>query len=238
MRYDASQIDKLLAGYVRANNFTANGPDDVATAAITTVLATAGDLGVQVPLQVPSTSYPYTPGVVTTGGNNRVEIYSNVTKQKLTESGGEIYGRLTESGGVYTLTYYYLNPTTGTETAYTFAANTAIDFEFIYKFTFETAPYDIFVASKSRNVNEEGANVGRTYTEKLTVSGLNTVANLAFTPDQNYNISLIVNGKMETTQDSGPPFSVAGKVITWSANNAGYNLKTTFNVIARYTTLQ
>lgn len=239
MKFDASQIEKFLAGYVRASALSANGGSTVVTSALTTVLGTAGDAGVAVPLQEATTTLM---GVITTGGNNRVEIYLSSTKQKITKDGGEVYGRITYAGGAYTLTYYYLNA--GSETAYSFAGATNIDFEFIYKFAFDYAPYDIIVGSKARNVNEEGASIGRVFTEKLNVSALNTFtdvgggANLAFTPDQNYNVALIVNGKHESTQDAPVPFTVSGKTITWSAANAGYPVKTTFSVIAKYTTLQ
>ena len=76
-------------------------------------------------------------------------------------------------------------------------------------------------------------NVPRVFTELLT-AGTNTVSNLTFTPDFNYNVQLFVNGKSETVV--GSSFTVSGKVITWSAVNAGYNIDSTFEVIARYTT--
>ena len=76
-------------------------------------------------------------------------------------------------------------------------------------------------------------NTPRVFTELLT-AGTNTVSNLTFTPDFNYNVQLFLNGKSETV--IGNSFTVSGKVITWSVVNSGYNIDSTFEVIARYTT--
>jgi hypothetical protein len=76
-------------------------------------------------------------------------------------------------------------------------------------------------------------NIPRVFTELLT-AGTNTISNLTFTPDFNYNVQLFLNGKCETVV--GNSFSVSGKVITWIAANAGYNIDSTFEVVARYTT--
>ena len=76
-------------------------------------------------------------------------------------------------------------------------------------------------------------NTPRVFTELLT-AGTNTISDLTFTPDFNYNVQLFLNGKSETV--IGNSFTVSGKVITWSAVNSGYNIDSTFEVIARYTT--
>lgn len=230
----AKQIEKNLSAYVRVGAFSATGTDDVVTTPITTALNTAGDGGVSVPLQ-PSTAVG-TIGVITTSPNNRVEIYNATTKEKINDaSGDEVYGRLTHSGGVYTLSYFTL-PSSGTETAYNFASSTSIDFEFSYRFDFGRYPTDGAIAVRARNVSDDpAAGGGRTVVEQLTVTGQNAIANLTFTPTTTANVLLIVNRAVYETLGTAA-FSVSGRTITWSAANAGFNIETTDRVIASYTT--
>ncbi len=234
MGIQAKQIDKNLAASIQISGFSAAGVDDVVTSVITTALSTAGDGGASVPLQA-STSVS-TIGVVTTTPNNRVEVWANATKDKITDSNGEeVYGRITESGGVYTLTYYSLNPSTGAETSYSFSSTTSIDFEFTYRFDFNRYPTDAAIAVSARNVSQDPSSSGRTQTERLTVSGTNTISNLTKTPSATSSVILYVNGVAYDTFSTAP-FSVSGKAITWSASNAGFSIETTDRVIARYLT--
>jgi len=226
----SKQVSRLFQSYIRVSGFTAAGADDVVTTAITTALSTAGDGGVSVPLQVFSASQV---GVVTTGANNRIEIYNATTKAKiLTTGGNEVYGRLTESSNVYTLTYYEL--ASGVETAYTFAS-TSIDFEFVYQFDFYRVPAAFAIGVTTRNISQDPASSGGSvFREPITVTGTNTLNNLTKTPIT--SVALVVNGLTESTVDGTPAFSVLNKVITWSASNAGYSLATTDKVTAVYST--
>lgn len=231
----AKQIIKVLSTYVRVGGFSANGGSNDVTSAITTALSTAGDGGVSVPLQ-PSASNGL--GVITTGANNRVEIYAATSKDKfLATNGEEVYGRLTEAGGVYTLTYYTL-ANTGVETAYTFAASTPIDFEFGYRFDFYRYPSDGAIGLKARNISDDpSAGGGSPYREKLAVTAQNTIADLAKTPLSSSLIELLVNG-ISYDSFSVAAFTLTGKALTWSATNAGFNIETTDRVIASYFTLE
>lgn len=223
-----SQIEQLLYAYVRVNGFTASGTSTNVTTAITTALSTAGKGGVAVPLQVASASVV---GVITTGSDNRVEIYDATTKQKISDDSNEIYGRITESSGVYTLSYYAL--VTGVETAVTVAQD--IDFEFIYNFDFGRLPQNALVAVKARNVSDDpSSGSGSPFDEVLTVTALNTVSDLTKTPTG--SVKLFANGQMTSSLTNA--FTVVGKVITWNATNAKYALLTTFEVIASYNTLE
>lgn len=155
MAIKSKQIEKNLATSIQISAFSGAGADDVVTSVITTALSTAGNGGVSVPLQV-STSVDVI-GVITSSPNNRVEIWNATTKDKINDvNGEEVFGRLTQSGGVYTLTYFSLNPTTGAETAHTLAA-TSIDFEFNYRFDFERFPTDapIAVGATQRNARPQ-----------------------------------------------------------------------------------
>lgn len=229
------QIDAVFSGYVRAINFSANGASNAVTSAISATLGVAARGGGAVPVQV--SSGDNVAGVITATNGNRVELYDTANKNKMTDgNGNEVYGRLTESGGAYTLTYYSL--VNGTETAYTTFSARGLDFEFLYRYPISLAPAEVFVGSTARNINQDPTGAGaRTFSEARTPTGTDAVPNLTFTPDQNYNIQIIVNGVSHSTQESPTPFTVSGKVVSWSAANAGYSLDTSDKVIVRYTTL-
>lgn len=236
-KFHSSQIKRLFDSYLRVNAFAATGLNDVVTTPITTLLGSAGDLSVSVPLQVSTyNSGTQTEGLITTGTGNKVEVYHSTTKEKLDDNqGNEVYARITEAGGVYTLTYYSL--INGVETAFDIGTTT-IDFEFLYRFEFHNLPVNFAVAIQSRNVDDDGgSDNGRLVVEQVTVSSTNTLANLTYTPDVPSNVQLSVNGKLEDTL-GGSGLSIAGKVLTWTAGTIGYNCLTSFRVVAQYTTLE
>lgn len=236
-KFHSSQIKKLFDSYLRVEGFAATGTSDVVTTPITSLLGTAGDLGVTVPLQVSTyNSGTQTEGLITTGSGNRVLVYDSTTKLTIDDNAGnEVYARITESGGVYTLTYYSL--VNGVETAFNIGTTT-IDFEFAYRFEFHNLPVNAMIAIQSRNVDEDAGNsVGRLVVERLTVSSTNTLADLTYTPDTAANVQITVNGKNEDTL-SGSGLSISAKTLTWTAGTIGYNCLTTFRVIAQYTTLE
>jgi hypothetical protein len=236
MAIHAKQINKILSAPIRVSAFSATGGSSVVTSAITTALSTAGNGGVSVPLQVSSAIDVM--GLITSSPHNRVEIYSATPDDKIKDSNGdEVFARLTEAAGVYTLTYYTL-PDSGTETAYTFSGSTSVDFEVNYRFDFDRFPADGAIAISTRNVSQDPAsNGGGLYSEKLTVTAQNTIAALAKTPTNTGNVELIINEVSYNTFGGGSAhFSVTGKTISWSASNSGFNVETTDSVIARYTT--
>ncbi len=236
MPFPSKHVLKSLSAPVRINNFSANGATAIVTSAITTALATAGEGSVSVPLQISSGSAI---GVITTGANNRVEVYSATSKQKIANgSNNEVYGRITESGGVYTLSFFTL-PSSGSEAVHTFASATSIDFEFNYRFDFARFPADGIISARSRNVSDDPfAIAGGGLTprmEVLTVTSLNTINSLSFVPANTTTIALIVNGEtFDTLGGAAAPFSVSGQAISWSAVNARMPLETTDRVIASY----
>ena len=239
-RLQAKQIEKLLASFVRIDGVATGAANTtVITAPLTTVLGTAGQGGVAVPLQVATST---TPGVLTSGTYNRVEIYNALTKEKLFResdgSGGggeELYARVSETTGVYNVDYYYIDATTGVETAYTFAATQNIDVEIPYKFTFATLPETFAIGVKSRNVADDAKSNGYTHSEKLTVTAINTVSNLSFAPVDAAKVELIVNGQNFFAVEH---FSVTGLAISFSAPQLTAmglgQIDTTDEVYARY----
>ncbi|MBW4666476.1 MAG: hypothetical protein KME60_03270 [Cyanomargarita calcarea GSE-NOS-MK-12-04C] len=234
MLLKSSQIAALFDGFIRINNFNANANSSNITTAITTPLATAGRGGVSVPLQAATNT---TIGVVTTGTTVALFLASS-EKPALDNAGNKVYGRLTESSGVYTLNYF--SNVAGVETAYTFASTT-IDFVIPYRFDFARLPSDFAIAFPINDINiaAGGGVVARQFSEKLTVTATNTLSNLTFTPNFDYNISVEINGKVENSFGGGSAsFSRNVKTLIWNQANAGYQILTTDDVVARYTTLE
>lgn len=229
------QIFKIIGCHVRVNGFTTSvDTSDTVTTVLGTALATAGVSGTSVPLVVSPNDT--TPGVITTGVNNRVEIWDATTKVKLIDGGGnEVYGRLTESGGTYTLSYYSI--VAGTETAFTMDGRD-IDFSFSYRFTFDKLSGDCLLQTASTNVNDDPSvsKQGVEVCEELTVTALNTMATLTYTPSAYPAFTFKVNGIAYCVGGSGP-VTVVGTTVTW--NPAGiYDLETDDCVCICYHTLE
>ena len=224
----AKQVIKLIDAPVRVQGLTASGVSTVVTTQITGALTSAGDGGVSVPLQV-ATSTTIGVAISTT---TILQILSNTTKIVWVDgTGNEVYGKLSQSSGVYTLSFYSL--IAGVETAYSFSTPSSIDFEFIYKFDFYRLPSSF---SLSRNVYDDPLSVSgssvKLYSEVLTVTALNTVSNLTRTPSSASTVHLFVNNAVYSAIVSD--FTVSGTTITWSVANGGFNLETTDFVIAHY----
>lgn len=234
-RIHSKQIIKVMAASIRVVGLavaTTTSSTNVTTP-ITTALATASD-GAAVPLVVSANAT--TPGVITMGASARVEIYQTTSKDKiLATNGEEVYARLSEAAGVYTLSYFTL-PNSGTETAYTFPAATNIDFEFNYRFDLHQLPADAIIGMSSRNISDDaGAAGGTLFGEVLAVTATNTLAALAKTPVSQSTVQLLVNS---TQQEPGFDFTISGKAITWVPASAGFALATTDRVYALYSTLE
>lgn len=231
----ASQINRLFDGFVRILNFSASGASGTITTPLTTALSTAGDGGVSVPVQVATSSIGVVTGVT-------IPIFDNLLKRPFRDGDGdEVYGKITESSGAYTISYFSLN-TSGVETSYTFASSTAIDFLFVYRFDFYRVPANFATAYPIGDINLPstggGGSSANWFTEKLPVTALNTITALTKTPTSATNVFLLVNGKVENAfGGASAAFSVSGKNITWSAVNAGYSiLDSSWDVIAYYQT--
>ena len=226
----AKQIEKYLMGTMAISSFSATGISDVVT---TQVTAAAGSDSV--PVQVGSAT---TEGFITTGANNKALIFDSTTKEAIDDgSGNEIYGRLTEAAGVYTLTYFSIQ--SGTETSVDISKVT-LDLTINYNYSFKNLPNDVYVRIKATFVGEDPDKAaGRSIrNEKLTVTGTNTFAapTLAYTPIAN-SVAIAVNGKVET-EGASEAFTRSGKDLTWDATDAKYTLATTDDVVAHYNTLE
>jgi hypothetical protein len=137
---------------------------------------------------------------------------------------------LTEATGVYTLTYYYVD-NAGVETAYTMST-TDIDFIYLYQYDFKNLPSDFAVVIPESYVAQDIKNYNGIFTvENITVSGTNTLSNLANTPFNVNTVTLSVNGiQLRTNTD----FTVSGSTITLVPSAIGYDVETTDLVDAIY----
>lgn len=78
------------------------------------------------------------PGVITVGQNKCI-LFNPTTGDQFEDAGGQkVYGRITWSASVWTLSYY--TNEAGTETAYSFGSATDIEFYFLEVFTLATRP--------------------------------------------------------------------------------------------------
>ena len=217
------QIFGFFDGSLSVAAFTSSAAtSDIVTAAITAVLTTAAKDGSSVPLQVASGDAE---GVVT---SVIIEVYDATSKDKILADadGNEVYGKITEAAGVYTLSYYYLSDL-GVETAYTMAGQ-AIDFGIQYRFSMGDLPYD-FALSNSVSQDATGGGSSNILVETLAVTALNTVANATIPAGFEIKTAheITINGVGEL--GNGMAVSNAG-VITVTQATLGYDVKTTYRV--------
>jgi hypothetical protein len=237
MGVPAKQITRFFQAPIGISGFsTAGGSSDTITSAITAALNTAADSGSSVPLQVGNGAPgSQVEGVQTAAGLNLTPIYNSGTKIKyLDGSGAEVYGKVTNLGSTWTLSYFSLSG--GTENAFTMPASASIAFELPYVFTFDHLPYTAMMAVLERHVapsSATGAAGTRLFAEAVAVTSANTLAGLTNAADGKI-ARLNVNGLIYTNLGSAPSFTVSGKTITWSAANAGFALATSDVVSAEY----
>lgn len=225
------QLDWINAGWVGISAFEASGGSTLATADITSALLSAGRAGTPVPLQV---SVGEGQGVITSGNNNRIEIFDATTQSRLVDvNGDEVYGRITEAAGAYTLTYYVLDA--GVETAHTVNPATDIDFYFPYRFSADKYPVDAAITLPMKSGSNAGAGTTNPeFSEQLAVTAVDTVASLTKLPIALSAIKLSVNGQLFSSVETNPAFTVAGNAVSWSSANAGFALAVADRVVAYY----
>ncbi len=238
-RIQRKQFDWINGVPVEIVGFASTASDSaVVTTAISTALSTAGRLGGAVPTQI--TSDTETQGIVTTGATARSEIKLTATGKKIDGDGqgNEVYGRLTEAAGVYTLSYFY-NDATGTEQTYTFGTSENINFTICYRYRSDDIPVDALYSILSRDIQQDpGSGAGITpVDEVVTITATNTFAALSQTPNPLTAFKLKVNGVVFDSL-TGSPVSVTGTAITWTPAAFGaqdaYNVETTDRATAHY----
>lgn len=241
----AKQIVKNTGALIRLLALATGAANNtVITTALTTALGTAGNdsntgAAVSVPLQIAGTGGV---GVITTTSTNRVKIIRADNKNDVIgANNAEVYARLTEASGVYTLNYFTLQG--GVETAHAFAATINIDFLIPYRFDFARLPLDALLAVPATNVSDD-ATAGaapKSYTEQLIPTATNTLPVLTRTPDTIANLILYINGiEYDSFGGAAARFSLATRTITWNPANGTppFSITTSDRVIASYTSLE
>jgi hypothetical protein len=95
----------------------------------TGVTGTSSDVSTQLSLKTPGGGDTFA-GVITTPPSNKVILLDNTTGEGFEDaSGRKVFGRITESSGVWTLSYFV--NISGTETAYSFSSSTDIQFHLL-----------------------------------------------------------------------------------------------------------
>lgn len=120
---------------------------------VTGVTGGSTDVSTEMTGKTPSTGSAIV-GVPVTAPYNRISILDQTTENPFEDgSGNEVYGRLTESAGTWTLTYYSL--VAGVETAYSFAGTE--DIRWFYQELFEILDPNIPVYAQEFFIPSENA---------------------------------------------------------------------------------
>lgn len=234
---EAKQLNYALVAPVGIAGFTSSATNsDNVTATITTALTTAGRYGTSVPLAVGALGTAganVTQGLMAAPPYNTVPVFlAGGAKQRATNtSGDEIFGLLTNAGAVWTLAYF-ASPG-GVQTAYTWPAATAIDFEVPYLFALANLPVDALVSIGERHVNPTAAGGGVPVGTTLTVTATNTISALPTTPKSGTPVTFMING-LSVLAGASSGINVAGTVVTVTPATLGYSVATTDVVIIEY----
>jgi hypothetical protein len=232
-----SAIEQVKSAPIYGMGLTAVGPSTDVSSSIATILNTAGNNGVPVPVQV-STGV-FVEGLITVPPLNRVQLRNAATLDPIRNGAEEVYGRITASGSVYTLSYF--SNDAGVETPYNFATSTNINFLFPYRFSNANYPADALIAVGAvlLNPDERGSTtVARPILEAKTIATINTIPDLVKTPSDGALVKLIVNGVSYSTLTPNPVFSIAGKALTWIPSAGVGALPVGSDVLAEYFTFE
>ena len=225
----SKQVSKNIAAWVGMKNLTVSSSASLnITTALTTILATAGNGGVSVPV-TPGGNYQ-TEGIIT-GSTAAVLVYSNTTGQPIIVSGEEVYGIITYSSSVYTVSFYTFEG--GVQTSVTI--NQAVDLFIPYCFTFEHLPFDALLSVQTVEPGGGSAGGGGTaINDYVTATGTDTFPNLTQLPLHPASVLLFVNGQCLT---AGVNFTATGQVISIGAGQAaatGYHITPSDTCFFRY----
>lgn len=229
-KIQSKQVNKYLAAHVKLTGVTVSSANSVdVTTPVTSAVSTAGDLGVAVPLQTTTVS-AQAQGLYVSAPHNMIHVYDNTTGEKLSDNGSEVFGRLTESAGVYTVSFF--TNVAGAETAST--VNADVSLMIPYQFDFMSFPRNAGIQVESHSAHDDVKAGGAYVSEKLVPTGTNTLPNLGNNPLDVNKVKISVNGQ---TLYATEHFTVTGQAISFSAGqitNIGYDIETTDIVFAEY----
>lgn len=177
-------------------------------------------------------------GVITTAPYNKVYIRNNTTGKAFEDaSQRQVYGRLTESSGVWTISFYVL--ITGVETAYNFNGtdDAGETFDYTYFEVVQIGNSDPRnVVNLFENIDEINSSNPLNHShiiDPLTVTAQNVISDLSQVPKDTNDVKLEVNTAIYL---QGVHFTVSGQTITWTftSGSGGFNIETTDTVTAFY----
>jgi hypothetical protein len=146
------ELAAIITTRVVISGVMANGGSTIITTQIASSLLTAGFASMALPV-IRSTDEK-TQGIIADALKNRVELVNSTTFERLSTSIGYIiYGRVTESLGVYTLTYYY--SALGVETPVTVVGPIGINFGLPYRAHIALLPID-YIHEKPESIIYDG----------------------------------------------------------------------------------
>lgn len=190
---------------------------DYATTNLTGVTGSSSNVSTQLTGVVES-SGPTVEGAVTTVPHNLVllrQASGTSAGQAFSDTNGNtVYGRLTKSGAVWTLSYYSL--VSGTETAYSFASSTSIIWylQYLYNPIVDGPVYNDLFFTLGSGGGGGGAPVSTFFKQETptgTINGSNVNFTLSLTPVDPADVVVFVD---DVPQVYGTNFTVSGSTIT------------------------
>ncbi len=132
-RVQKKQINNNKIGQMFVSGFVATGTSDIVTAVLVTA-ASADNVTV-----IPSAGSESSLGFLVTNPLNKVKIVNSTTKSLIGDlNSNEIFGRIIEAAGIYTLSYFSIQ--SGVETS--ISLGQTIDFFPEYNYKFKDFPFD------------------------------------------------------------------------------------------------
>ena len=220
-----------MAAYVYLSGVSVASNTATVTTPLTTALATAGSGGVAVPLALGNEA-TMTQGVLIST-TLRLPVVDNVTKEPIVDNttNNEVFGIMSESGGVYTFDLKTLTDAGVEQTAD--VADGTMDLGAPYLFDFVTYPSDSAIRFSSYQVGQDAtAAGGKLMVENLAVTATDTLADLSVTPFDGTKINLNIDGHVEPISQGA--FTISGATVTWVPAVAGYALETTDKVTVSF----
>ncbi len=208
---------------------------ELVTTELTTAALTAGNNGTAVD-NVPSTAFDVA-GWSVSAPQNYVYLSDDTNLDAIPDANDkDVFARITESAGVYTIRY--LSLVAGVEVPYAFTAAETIIFTTFYNNEFDDLPYDMMTRIPNVRLLEDPAGGGVSSFaegESNTVTGDDTFSALANTPLAGAKVTLIINSE---TYVEDLHFTRSGTALTWTftkgSPNFGFTVKTTDDVSAYY----
>ena len=231
MLQHSKTIEKLMASYVYLSGVSIASSTSDITSALSTALGSASTSGGGVPVQN-SDEANGVDGVLM--DTLRLPVVDGTSLEPMTDdtTNNEIFGRLSESSGAYTLDLRTLTDA-GVEQDAVIADGT-VTCGIPYVFKFVDYPADSAIRFSAYQVGQDSAaSGGRIFKELVSVTATDTLASLSNTPFDLTLVSCNVDGHLEDV--AGGAFSVSGSAITWIPAAAEYSLETSDKVIVGYT---